>query len=73
MPDTGVAGQLFGMLGFKNVVHQPLPFVQVEGVAVKGCNAGGILPPMLKGGEADNHIAHHALGAVKTYDATHNQ
>jgi hypothetical protein len=72
MPDAGVAGELLGVLGLEYVVHQPLPLVQVEGVAVKRCNAGGILPPVLEGGEADNHIAYYPLGAMKTYDATHN-
>jgi hypothetical protein len=46
--------------------------VQVKGVAVKRGDAGGILPPVLEGSEADNHIAHHGLGTVKTYNTTHN-
>ncbi|MEJ7660714.1 MAG: hypothetical protein WKG07_14420 [Hymenobacter sp.] len=55
--DAGVALQLLHVLGLEHVVHQPLPLVQVKGIVVKRGDAGGILPAVLEGGEADNHVA----------------
>ena len=58
------------MLGLEHVVDEALPLMQVERIVECG-DAGRVLPPVLKGGEADNHICHYVIGTVKTYYSAH--